>query len=186
MKKFKIDAMIMATLLSTLFYSATYPRIHQIVVSNVSSELISISQIVNCLGIIFSCQMWNKKSDRLYNKYVIFCVLEPIAIVASTTIAIVTENITAYYIIDMLSYAVITNNVIRGAVKLKTLRYKDPKHREVFDNNSATVSSVATIIGSVISIILDLNFEVMLIIATIGNMVDNIFYIVIYLNGKKK
>ena len=89
----------------------------------------------------------------------------------------VNNNIFAYYLVDTLIFAVITRNIICGGVKLKSIRYKTEKDREHFDNNSNSAHAIATIIGSIIAMVLDLDFVVMLWIATCGAMIDNIFYV---------
>ena len=61
----KIDGMLLATLLTTIFYSATYPYIHKQIVSNVSDNVIAVNQVVNCLSIVLLGGLWNKKSETI-------------------------------------------------------------------------------------------------------------------------
>lgn len=181
----KIDGMLLATLLTTLFYSATYPYIHKEVVSNVSDSIIALNQIINCISIIVYGRIWNKKSDRLFKFYPMFCILETLLSIGSATWAIVSGNILSYYIIDTLIFAIVTRNICCGGVKLKAIRYRTEKEREHFDNNNNSMSAIATIIGSVIAMVLNLNFNIMLILATVGNAIDNLFYTCIFYNQKK-
>lgn len=182
----KVDGMLIATFITTLFYSATYPYIHKEIMAVASDRLIAVNQIVNCLSIVVFGTMWNKFSDKLFRYYPIVCVLETLLGIGSTIFAIFSKNIAAYYIIDTLIFAIVTRNICCGGVKLKAIRYPDEKSREHFDNNNNSASAIATIIGSLIAIALNLNFPVMLWIATIGNAVDNIFYIAIYRSQKQK
>ena len=76
-------------------------------------------------------------------------------------------------------------NICCGGVKLKAIRYRTEKEREHFDNNNNSMSAIATIISSVIAMALNLNFNIMLILATVGNAIDNLFYICIFYNQKK-
>ena len=115
-----------------------------------------------------------------------YCVLETLATIFCTILCINTNNIIVYYILDTLFFCLITRNIICGIIKLTANRYKDEKERVIFDNNNNIAASVATIIGSLIAMILKLDFNIMLIIATIGNAIDNIFYIVIYTKQKRK
>lgn len=179
-KYYKVDGMLLATLLTTLFYSATYPYIHKEVVSNVSDSIIALNQIINCISIIVYGRIWNKKSDILFKFYPMFCILETLLSIGSATLAIVSGNVISYYIIDTLIFAIVTRNICCGGVKLRAIRYRTEKEREHFDNNDNSVAAIATIIGSLIAMILELDFNVMLIIATIGNTIDNIFYICIF------
>lgn len=184
--KFKSDGMLIATFITTLFYSATYPYIHKEIVSNVSETIIALNQIINCISIIFFGFLWNKYSDKLFKYYHIICIAETILGIMSTIWATITHNHMAYYIIDTLIFAIVTRNICCGGVKLRAIRYKTATEREHFDNNNNSASAIATIIGSVLAIILKLDFITMLWLATLGNAVDNIFHIFIYKKSKLK
>ncbi len=183
--KRKFDGMLLATFITTLFYSATYPYIHKEIMQNVSDSVIALNQIINCLSIVILGSLWNKKSDELFKYYPVLCVGETILGICSTAWAASTHNILAYYIIDTLIFAIVTRNICCGGVKLRAIRYKTETDREHFDNNNNSASAIATIIGSVIAIVLELDFVVMLWLATIGNAVDNVFYIFIYRKTKR-
>ena len=92
----------------------------------------------------------------------------------------------AYYLLDNIVFAIITRNVCCGIVKLKAIRYNSENERERFDNNSNSVYSAATIIGSIIAMFLNLDFAIMLCLATFGNIIDNIFYIFIFYKINKQ
>lgn len=70
--------------------------------------------------------------------------------------------------------------------KLRAIRYQTETEREKFDNNDNSVSAAATIIGSIVSIVLKLDFDTMLWLAVIGNLSDNIFCSIIYMQSKNK
>ena len=185
MKK-KLDGMLVATFLTTIFYSATYPYIHKEVMVNVSDSIIALSQIINCLSVVILGSLWNKKSDKLFKYYPEFCVGETALSIGSAILATTTHNIIAYYIIDTLIFAIVTRNICCGGVKLRAIRYNSEADREHFDNNNNSASAIATIIGSVIAMILNLDFVIMLWLATLGNAIDNIFYIFIFKSTKTK
>lgn len=182
----KIDAMLMATFLTTLFYSSTYPYIHQIIMTYANSRIIALNQIINCISVIIFSSLWNKLGEKLFRFYPIFCVAETLVGIATTMFTIITQKIMIYYILDTLVFAFITRNIICGGIKLRALRYITPDLREKFDNNNNSIASLATILGSIIALFLKLNFNIMLCIATLGNIIDNIFYIIIFLNEKNK
>lgn len=184
--KRKVDGMLLATLITTLFYSATYPFIHKVIMTEVSETVVAVNQILNCVSIIFYGFLWNKFSDKIFKFYPIFCIAETVLSVGSTIFAILTHNIIGYYIIDTLIFSIVTRNICCGGVKLKAIRYTTEQDREHFDNNNNSASAIATIIGSALAIILKLDFITMLWIATFGNAVDNIFYLVIYLKQAKR
>ena len=99
---------------------------------------------------------------------------------------IMTQNIIAYYILDTIILSVVTRNIVCGNIKLKSLRYNTEKDRQKFDNNNNSASSIATIIGSCVAMFINLDFNTMLIIATIGNSIDNIISIVVFMQMKRK
>ena len=182
--KRKIDGMLLATFISTIFYSATYPYIHKEVMAYVSDSIIALNQIINCLSIVILGSLWNKKSDKLFKHYSAFCIGETILSIGSTILATTTHNIIAYYITDTLIFSIVTRNIICGGTKLRAIRYNTETKREHFDNNNNSASAIATIIGSVIAMVLDLDFSIMLWLATFGNAIDNIFYVFIYKSTK--
>lgn len=184
--KRKIDGMLLDTFITAIFYSATYPYIHKEVIANVSDTVIALNQIVNCLSIIVFGWLWNKKSDKLFRYYSVFCAAETILYISLTVWITITYNIMAYYIIDMLIFSIVTRNIFCGGVKLKAIRYNSEEDREHFDNNNNSASAIATILGSIIAMILNLDFSVMLWLATIGNTIDNIFYIFIFKSTQSK
>lgn len=185
MKK-KLDGMLVATFLTTIFYSATYPYIHKEVMANVSDNIIALSQIINCLSVVVLGSLWNKKSDKLFKYYPVFCICETVLGICSAIWVTTTGNIMAYYIIDTFVFAIVTRNICCGGVKLRAIRYNSEVEREHFDNNNNSASAIATIVGSVIAMMLDLDFAVMLWLATFGNAIDNVFYIFIYKSTKSK
>lgn len=184
--RIKIDGMLLATFLTTIFYSATYPFIHKEVMTVAPDWLIAATQIINCVSVVTFGYIWNKFSDKLFKFYPIICILETVLTVGSAAYAICTKDIAAYYIIDTLVFALVTRNIVCGGVKLKAIRYKTETDREHFDNNNNSASAVATIIGSLIAMVLNLNLEIMLCIATFGNAIDNVAYILIYKSQVRK
>lgn len=185
-KNKNIDAMLVATFLTTCFYSATYPFIHKEIMESVSDTIVAANQIVNCLSVVFFGFVWNKLSNKLFRFYPVFCVAETALGILSTLWAITSHNIMSYYIIDTLIFSIVTRNIICGGVKLRAMRYPSEEKRERFDNNNNSASAIATIIGSLVAILLDLSFDAMLCIATFGNAIDNIFYLFIYFSESKK
>ncbi|MDE6780952.1 MAG: hypothetical protein K2J40_05790 [Ruminococcus sp.] len=182
----KNDKMLLATFLSTVFYSTAYPTIHKEIVIHISDFMIASEQIISCLGIVLASVLWNKYSDILFQKFQLFCVLETVAGITTTTYAIMSDNIMVYYILDTFVFALITRNIICGGNRLRSERYRQELEREHFDNNNLSASAIATIIGSCIAMLLDLDFKIMLCIATFGNALDNILYIQVYREQQNK
>lgn len=182
----KFDGMLAAKFLSTLFFSSTYPFIHKQVMMAASDGLIAVNQMINCISIIIFGCAWNRWSDKLFKHYTAICIAETASSIGCSLAAICTGNIVAYYITDTLIFAVITRNIFCGSVKLRAIRYTTEAEREKFDNNDNSAYAAATIIGSLIALCLKLDFKIMLCVATVGNSIDNIFYILIYRSTKKR
>jgi hypothetical protein len=186
MKKIKIDGMILATFLTTLFYSATWPYINKYIISIIPESYIAIQQIVNCVSIIVFSAAWNRVGDKLFRFFPIICIVESLTTIIATSVILITDDVRAYYILDTLFFALITRNIICGYIKLKARRYTTEDSRNSFDNRDNSAAAAATIIGSLIAIYLSLDFHVMIVIATIGNMIDNTMYFFIYGKTVKK
>lgn len=184
-RSIQFDGMLMATFLTTIFYSSTYPYIHKEVMMVASDSLIALNQIINCISVIICGWIWNNKSEKLFGFYPVYCTLETVFGIITTIYAITTGNIIAYYLLDTIVFAVVTRNICCGGVKLRAIRYNTEEKREHFDNNNNSVSSLATILGSIIAMFLNLDFKIMLCIATFGNMIDNVFYIFIFYHTNK-
>lgn len=175
--------MLLGALFATIFYSASYPCIHKVIMENVSDKFIALSQIINCLSIVFFGFVWNRQ-ERLFKFFPVFCLCEIMLTFSLTFYVIATNDIRAYYIADTLIFAIISRNIICGSNKLKTLIYCE-EERAKYDNNESSCYAIATIIGSLISMIVSSGFIFMLWIATIGNAIDNIFYLYTYNNTKR-
>ena len=186
LKNHKLDGMLVATFLTTLFYSATYPYIHKEIMNHVSDNLIAVNQIINCLSIVIFGYLWNKYSNKLFKHYAIFCILETISTIGTMVYVIATKHIIAYYMLDTIAFAIITRNICCGGIKLRALRYNTEEQREHFDNNNNSMSAIATIVGSLIAMVLHLDFSIMIVLATIGNIIDNIFYINIFYKSQRR
>ena len=61
-REHKVDGMLLATFLTTVFYSATYPYIHREIMQTVNSSMVAVQQIINCLGVVVVGWLWNRKS----------------------------------------------------------------------------------------------------------------------------
>jgi hypothetical protein len=148
---------------------------------------VAVTQIIGCLSIIIFSELWNKKSNSLFKLYPMFCIIETVvSLVLLIYLLIFSLNLKFYYIANTIIFAIITRNICCGGIKLRAKRYPTEKEREKFDNTNNSFSAVATLIGSGVSIVLKLPIEIMLIVAFIGNIVDNVIYIIIFQQEKEK
>jgi len=183
-KKIKFDSLLLATFLATIFYASTYPYIHKHIISSVSDTFISLNQIANCLSVIIFSKLWNTRGDKLYNEFVKLCVCESLLGITLAIAVTQTHNWLCYYIADTWIFCLVSRNIICGGIRLKNIRYTG-NAREKFDNNQNIASAVATLIGSVIALVLKLDMETMIWIATLGNCTDNLIYATAYVNTKR-
>lgn len=184
----KIDLMLLAAFLSTLIYACSYPHIHKAMMMDVSDTLISINQIVNCTSSIIIGILWVRYPDKLYQRYPLFCVLETIFGITLGIYFTITNNLAVYYIADTIIFGLITENILCGGSRLKKLRYT-PEEREKYDIKGQIITSIATVFGSGVSIVIgrifDINITILLWAAIVGNMIDNGFYIFMFFKHKK-
>lgn len=172
-----MDKLLIANFLSNLFYSMAYPTVHFKLISEVGQKMISVNEIAICIAGIFIPIMWNKKSEKLYKTYGFLCNLETVLYII-ICIMFLTSFITtkAYYILDTAFFCLVTKNIISGGNKLRAKRYNTEKDREQYDNNSQLVSNASSLIGFIISLVININVNIGFMLLTIGICVDNIFY----------
>lgn len=183
----KPDAMLLATFFAYFFYSATYPYIYKQILAGISSDAVAAQKIVNCISVILFSALWNRFSEKLFPFYAVLCVLECLAgLCTSLYVTFHPENVLAYYILDTALFCLITRNIICGGTKLRAMRYPTEQQREHFDNQNNAVSAAGTLIGSAAALLLHLDFVHMIWLATLGNMIDNIFYIYIFFHSENK
>lgn len=172
--------MLTANLISTLFYSVSYPYIYAETIKVVPHMYIGIEQIVSCLGTIVFCKIWNAYSDKLFRYYDVFLWLEIVADIVLFADVLIRQNLNFYFLLNVITYAVITKQVICGGTKMKARVHPNEKLREQYDNNASIVNSIATLVGAGIAMIFVLDLKWLFVCAFIGNVIDNAFYLYIY------
>jgi hypothetical protein len=172
--------MLTANLISTLFYSTSYPYIYAETVKVVPHYYISIEQILACVGSIIFCEIWNKNSDRLFKYYDKILWLEIIADTYLFTDVLIRDNLSFYFLLNIIIFSIITKNLICGGNKMRAKINPTEKLREIYDNNATIMDSIGTLVGAGFAMICNLDIKILFILAYIGNIIDNIFYLHIY------
>ena len=172
--------MLTANLISTLFYSVSYPYIYAETIKVVPHMYIGIEQIVSCLGTIVFCKIWNAYSDKLFRYYDVFLWLEIVADIVLFADVLIRQNLNFYFLLNVITYAVITKQVICGGTKMKARVHPTEKLREQYDNNASIVNSIATLVGAGIAMIFVFDLKWLFVCAFIGNVIDNAFFLYIY------
>ena len=174
------NLMLTANFFSTLFYAVSYPYIYAEMMKVVPKLFISIEQILACAGTIVFCSLWNKFSDRLFRHYRLILWLEVIADIILFADVIIRQDLSFYFLLNIIIYCIITRNLACGGTKMRAIVNPTEKDRERYDNNANVVCSVATLLGSGTAMIIDVPLVMLFILAFIGNTIDNFFYLYIY------
>ena len=174
------NLMLLSNFLSTLFYSVSYPYIYAETIKVVPHSYIGIEQILACLGTIIFCRLWNKHSDRLFEHYRLFLYAEIIADTILFTDVLIRNDLSFYFLLNIIIFSVITKNLCCGGTKMRAKVNPTEKEREQYDNNFSIVNSVATLIGAGVAIVFDFDLRLLFVLAFVGNIIDNVFYLYIY------
>ena len=179
MKKLS-NLMLLSNFLSTLFYSVSYPYIYAETMKVVPHLYIGIEQILACLGTIIFCRLWNKYSDRLFEHYKLFLCMEILADIFLFADVLIRGNLSFYFLLNIIIFAIITKNLCCGGTKMRARVNPTEKEREQYDNNASIVNSIGTLIGAGTAMVFDFNLKILFVLAFIGNVIDNFFYLYIY------
>ena len=172
--------MLLSNLICTLFYALSYPYIYAETVKIVPHYYISLEQIMVCLGTIVFCRLWNKYSDKFFRHYRLFLLIEIAADLILFSDVIIRQDLSFYFLFNLIIASVITKNLSCGGVKMRAVVNPSEKEREQFDNNSNIVNAVATLIGAGMAMLFDIGIIYLFVFAFLGNIIDNIFYLFIY------
>lgn len=172
--------MLLSNLICTLFYATSYPYIYAETVKIVPHYFISLEQIMLCLGTIFFCRLWNKYSDKLFKYYKTFLLLEILADLILFADVLLRNNLSFYFLLNVIIASTITKNLSCGGVKMRAMVNPSEREREQFDNNSNIVNAIATLVGASVAMIFNIDLRRLFILAFIGNASDNFFYLYIY------
>jgi hypothetical protein len=93
---------------------------------------------------------------------------------------LIRNDLSFYFILNIIIFSVITKNLCCGGTKIRAKVNPTEKEREQYDNNSSIVNSVATLIGAGTAIVFDFDLKLLFVLAFCGNVIDNIFYLYIY------
>ena len=184
-KKFS-KLMLAANFISGLFYAASYPYIYAEIIKVIPRGYISFEQIICCISTIIFCKLWNKYSDKFFIHYGKILLTEVIADIILFFDVMIRGDLNFYFLLNIIIYALITRNLACGGTKMRARVNPTEKLRERYDNNNQIVSSAATLLGASSAAIFPLDLKVLFILALIGNIVDNFFYLYIYNKIKKE
>lgn len=174
------NLMLLANLISTLFYSASYPYIYAELMKCVTQGYIGFEQIVSCVSTIIFGTLWNKYSSKLFSYYRQILLLEIIFDIILFTDVIIRNDLKFYFVLNVLIFAIITRNLCCGNIKMRAKVNPTEELRERYDNNANSICSGATILGTALALMFSFNLRTLFVLALIGNTIDNFFYLYIY------
>ena len=172
--------MLLSNLICTLFYSISYPYIYAETIKAVPHLYIGLEQIFACLGTIIFCKLWNTYSDKLFEHYRLFLIIEVIADTILFADVLIRGDLKFYFLLNIIIYSIITKNLSCGGIKMRAMVNPSEKERELYDNNSNIVDAIATLCGASAAIFFHFDLQLLFIFALVGNSMDNIFYLYIY------
>lgn len=178
------NLMLAANFISGLFYAASYPYIYAETIKVIPRSYIGFEQIICCISTIIFCKLWNKYSDKFFVHYSKILWVEVIADIVLFSDVMIRGNLSFYFLFNIIIYSLITRNLVCGGTKMRARVNPTEKLRERYDNNNQIVSSAATLLGASFAAIFSLDLKILFILALVGNIVDNFFYLYIY--GKIK
>lgn len=177
--------MLFSNFISTLFYAMSYPYIYAETCKVIPTYYISIEQFLCCIGTIIFCWLWNKYSNKLFMYYGKIIVAETMLDVILFADFFLRNDLKFYFLFNVIIYSVITRNMACGGTKMKAIVNPTEKSREQYDNNSNIVVSIATLVGTSLSLIFSPDIKLLFIFALIGNISDNFLFMYIYHKIKK-
>ena len=172
--------MLLASFISTFFYSTSYPYIYAEIVKVIPRFYISIEEILTCISTITFCALWNRYSAKLFRFYHYILIAEILADGFLFFHVIMTGNLNFYFLLNVIIYSLITRNISCGGTKMKAKIHPTEELREKFDNNDQILYAIATLLGAVLAMVCNFGLDILFIFALIGNVIDNVFYLYIY------
>ena len=163
--------------LTSLLCMASLPYINKRVLSQVPDYWFSIETIIVCLlGIVYSTV--NKKSKFFYKNVVLLILVESLITLSTLVLTLISNNVIVWYVMGLLCFTLFTKNIISLFKIFNNKMVNTTERRIAYDMNKDIVISVATIIGGILGIFTSkyCSLEVLMIIGTVGYLVDNVGY----------
>lgn len=179
-RKLLKDPILHGAFFSSLFLELGYPSVYCSVMQMVDSRLISIREVILCLGTIMVNSFCIKRSDQIYKLFPLFCCAEILLFVILMLSAMNGYiSLRMYYIIEIIIVVLISKNINCAVSRIKSICYMGER-REWFDNFVPILCSVSVLLANVTNIVTPIPRNVAFIMMLIGIGIDNIFYYIAY------
>ena len=170
-------SLLVMNFLTSLLCMASLPYINKRVLSQVPDYWFSIETIIVCLlGIVYSTV--NKKSKFFYKNIILLILVESLITLSTLVLTLISNNVIVWYVMGLLCFTLFTKNIISLFKIFNNKMVNTTERRIAYDMNKDIVISVATVIGGILGIFTSkyCSLEVLMIIGTVGYLVDNVGY----------
>ena len=163
------------------------PRIMKEIVSNLPAQYLSIESLSFCVSTLLIGMIWKgKPRDVVIRNFTIFATLETIAsVVLGFWLLFIDYNVWVMAIASIVYINCISIFINKCVMMFKSKLFLE-KDREDFDNSSASISSIASIIGLSCSALFMPSLEVAIAFWSLACIFDDLGWMYIFFKNKKK
>ena len=179
------NMLYLALALSIMFNGYSNPCIVKEIVSNLPAQYLSVESMSFCISTLLIGMLWKgKPRDIIIRNFTILAILETIAsILLGIWLLFISYNVWVMAIASIVYINCISIFINKCIIAFKSKLFIE-KDREDFDNSSATISSIASIVGLACSAFFMPSLPVAIAIWSLACVFDDIGWICVY--GKNK
>lgn len=180
------NILYLALALSIMFNGYSNPCIVKEIVSNLPAQYLSVESMSFCVSTLLIGMLWKgKPRDVIIRNFTILAVLETIAsILLGIWLLFISYNVWVMAIASIIYINCVSIFINKCVMTFKSKLFIE-KDREDFDNSSATISSIASIMGLMCSAFFMPSLPVAIAIWSLACVFDDIGWICIYCKNKK-
>lgn len=177
----------MSMALSIMFGGYSNPCIVKEIVSNLPAQYLSIESLSFCVSTLIIGMIWKGKTrDSIIRNFTIFATLETIASVfLGFWLLFIDYNVWVMAIASIVYINCISIFINKCVMMFKSKLFIE-KDREDFDNSSASINSIASIIGLSCSALFMPSLKVAIAFWSLACIFDDIGWMYIYFKNKRE
>lgn len=172
---------------SGLISSYIYPVIKKSMVTALPPEWIAFEALFSAITLLVIGIIWKGKFRKeVMNHFILFCIIECAAgFLCGMYLCFISYNVWVFAVATLIYTNLITILVSKCIMAFKAKLWQE-KEREIYDNNSSIVSGITCIIGFGTALFAMPSLKLALFLWGICCIIDDIGWIVVYLNNKKE
>lgn len=181
------DKVLVGNFLFTILFTISNPLYQSTLFKEMGYKFLPYTTIVNQIfGILYSklALKYEEKMFKLYKKISMIEVFTFSIITCTTLFDLI--PLKWFYVLDTILYSLVTILLATVGNIVKSRLYPTPEERSKFDNTRSIVYNVASLIGSILVILVPMSVKTCLIITCIALIIDDFFYCNAYTNLIKK